>query len=57
MYYDLELTLLGQLGFLGPVTTVYMVQIYVPEHLRSHPSQIDENQHCVGSKQKLLTNN
>ena len=49
MYYDLELTLLGQLGFLGPVTTVYMVQIYVPEHLRSHPSQIDENQHILRS--------
>ena len=46
MYYDLELTLLGQLGFFGPVTTVYMVQIYVPEYLRSHPSEIDENQHC-----------
>ena len=43
MYYDLELTLLGQLGCLGPVTTVYMVQIYVPEHLRCHPSEIDEN--------------
>ena len=57
MYYDLKLTLLGQLGFLAPVTTVYMVHMYVPEHLRSHRSQIDENQHYVGSKQKLLTNN
>ena len=57
MHYDLELTLLGQLCFLGPVTTVYMFQIYVPEHLRSHPSQIDENQHFVCSKQKWLTNN
>ena len=50
MYYDLKLTLLGQLGFLGPVTTVCMVQIYVPEHLRSLPSKIDENQLLVGSK-------
>ena len=57
MYHDLKLTLLGQLRFLAPVTTVYMVHMYVPEHLRSHPSQIDENQHSVGSKQKLLTNN
>ena len=56
MYYDLELILLGQLGFLGPVTTVYMVQIYVPEHLRSHPSKIDENQHFVGSKQHTVSN-
>ena len=54
--YDLELTLLSQLGCLGPVTTVYMVQIYVPEYLRSRPSEIDENQHFVRSKQHTVSN-
>ena len=56
MCYDLELTSLGQLGFLGPVTTVYMVQIYVPEHFRSHPSKMYENQHFVGLKQHTVSN-
>ena len=31
--------------------------MYVPEHLQSDPIQNDDNQHFVGSKQKLLSNN
>ena len=44
MYYDLKLTLLGQLRFLVAVVCVNIPQIYyVSEHLRSDLSKIDEN--------------